>query len=599
METALIPEMYQPHAVIGVILIVFAVVYFEWLPPTIGFLLGVMALILTGTIAPAKILTGFSNQAIASVVLLILITAGVRDNFNVTALLDRLFGKITSYRWFMASMLSKVALLSSFVNNTPVVVLMTPYVFEWAKKRNISPSKLLIPLSYATITGGMITLIGTSTTLVLNGFLIDQDLHELNSVHLLLTGLAVTVSCVLFLILLSDRILPDRMDVLKKFQANSREYLIEKRLREDSPLIGQNVASGGLRNLNGVYLVEIIREEETIRPVRPQEEIRKDDILIFAGNTDNIIDVTLSELGVRLPKNLTPEDEDQIRVVEAVISGNSGMIGKTVKNATFRERYDAAVVAIHRHGERLSGKIGNIRLKAGDVLLLYTGMDFRDRVELYKDLIVITGDDAAGKRKRPDSKYRIGATLVIAAVLLITQAFHLFTSLLIIFTFMVSVKLITIRNVKRDLDPAMIALLVLSITLGEAMIKSGGGELMAGYSVNFLKQMGPVWVLVGLMCLTTLLTSFVTNVGAVAIAFPIALAVSKTLEINGDPLFLGVAFAASAAFLTPIGYQTNLIVYGPGGYSFSDFFRIGLPVTLIYLTVATVMIVLLFGDSFA
>lgn len=597
MEYQLFPPDYHPYVVIVILVLLFTSIYSRLFTPTISFLLGTMLLIITGLIAPKTILVGFSNESIASVVMLILITAGIQNNFNITALLDRLFGKIKSFRVFMALLLSKVALLSSMVNNTPVVVLMTPYVFDWGKKRNISPSKLLIPLSYATICGGMITMIGTSTTLVLNGFLIDTNQIQLKALDLLIIGVMVTVMCLIFLILFSDKILPDRMDIIEKFTSNRREYLIEKRLRSDSPLINKTIADGGLREMKGIYLVEIIRDNEVIRPVAPTEIIQKDDILIFAGNTENIIDVTRTDLGIRLPEDLAPYSGSIHQVVEGVVSSNSSLIGKSVKEAEFRERYDAAVVAIHRYGEKLSGKIGNIKLIAGDVILMYTGQEFRNRVDLYKDIIVITGEEMQiGPPYR--SKVRVGIVALTAIVLLITQAFSLFTSLLIIFAMLVAFQIVTIKNIKRDLDPGLVALLVLSITIGEAMIQTGTGDFLALHTLNFLESYGPIWLLVGLMVLTTLLTSFVTNIGAVAIAFPIALALTQSTGIDGAPLFLGVTFAASAAFLTPIGYQTNLIVYGPGGYSFGDFIRIGIPMTLIYLTTASLMIIFLYSDIF-
>jgi di/tricarboxylate transporter len=597
MDFQLFPAEFHPYVVIGVLILIFTSIYTGIFTPTVSFLLGTMILIITGMISPADILIGFSNQSIASVIMLILITAGLQNNFNTSSLLDRIFGKINSYKTFLAVLLTKVAVLSSVVNNTPVVVLMTPYVFEWGKKRNISPSKLLIPLSYATICGGMITIIGTSTTLVLNGFLIDTGQVQLKSTDLLFTGLTVTIICLLFLILFSNRILPDRMDIIEKFHRNRREYLIEKRLRKGSPLVNKTIVDGGLRELNGVYLVEIVRDDEVITPVNPQEIIQQNDILIFAGSTENIIDVTLTDLGIRLPDELTPTSGHIHQVVEGVISSNSSLVNKTVKDAQFRDRYDAAVVAIHRHGEQLRGKIGNIKLMAGDVLLMYTGQDFRNRIDLYKDIIVITGEEMQqGPPYR--SKVRVAIVAITALIMLFTQAFNLFTSLLIIFSMLVAFQIITIKNMKRDLDAGLVAMLVLSITIGEAMIKTGTGDFLADNTLSFLQYYGPVWVLVGLMILTTILTSFVTNIGAVAIAFPIALALSESMGMEGAPFFLGITFAASAAFLTPIGYQTNLIVYGPGGYSFGDFIRIGIPMTIIYLFCASSMILYLYRDIF-
>lgn len=587
----------QPYFVLAVIALLFISIYLEWLKPAVSFLFAALLLIIFGIITPEQVLDGFSNESIASVVLLILITAGIRSNFNVELFLNKVFGKAKSYRGFLISMMSKVAVLSSFVNNTPVVVLMTPYVFNWGKKNNISPSKLLIPLSYATIIGGMITLIGTSTTLVLNGFLLEQQLEGLNPLELLLTGTVVAIPCLLFLTLFSDKLLPNRMDILEKFQANKRQYLIEKRLSYNSPLIGKSVLEGGLRNLSGVYLVEIVRNDTTISPVNPKEVIQSDDILIFAGNTDNIVDLTLTDIGVELPEKLTPSSNGKLRVVESVVSNNSSLIGKTIKQSNFRERYDAAVIAVHRNGEKLSGKIGRITIKAGDVLLMFAGEDFNDRVDLFKDLYIITGETKEIDRNTNNifKLIFIGAFVIL---LIVSQAFNLFLSLLMIFSLMVGMKLITLKNIKRDLDINLVAILVLSLSIGEAMINTGTGELVAKQALGLLQPYGKIAVLAGLMVVTALLTSFVTNIGAVAIAFPLALAITSGMNIDGAPFYLAIAFAASSAFLTPVGYQTNLIIYGPGGYNYKDFLRIGAPVSLIYLTVALITIVSLYQDVF-
>jgi len=591
----LIAVEYQPYCVLIIVVLLFVIIYKEWLKPAVAFLVATLLLVVFSIITPKEILEGFSNQSIASIVLLILITAGLRSNFNIEIFLDKAFGKAKGYRSFLASMMTKVALLSTIINNTPVVVMMTPYVFNWGKKNNISPSKLLIPLSYATIIGGMITIIGTSTTLVLNGFLIENNLNAISSIHLLIIGSFVLIFCLAFLFLSSNSLLPNRVDILEEFEANKREYLIEKRLSKESPLVGKTVYEGGLRNLNGVYLVEIVRNNNIISPVKPSEMIQENDILIFAGNTDNVVDLTLANIGTELPAKLSSTQTENIKVVESVISANSSLIGKSIKESNFRERYDAAVVAIHRNGEKLSGKIGRITIKAGDVLLMYAGSEFNNRVDLYKDLYVISGEEKEIK-KTTNNKYKFITLLAIVMVLLASQLFSLFVSLLIIFAAMVMMKLVTLKNVKRDLDINLIVILVLSLSLGEAMIKSGAGDLIARQSLSIMSGQQPIVILAGLMILTTILTSFITNVGAISIAFPLTLAVVTNLGIDGIPFYLGIAFSASAAFLTPIGYQTNLIVYGPGGYTFKDFMKIGFPTTLIYLITTLLIIGYLFSD---
>jgi di/tricarboxylate transporter len=593
----IIPAEIQPFVVMGVIVLLFIFLFKEIFKPTVTFLIAVLILVITGILSPRDVLDGFSNQSLASIVLLILITAGIRSNFNIYGFLDSIFGRIKTYKTFLASMMAKVAILSSFVNNTPVVVLMTPYVFEWGKKHKISPSKLLIPLSYSTIVGGMITVIGTSTTLVLNGFLIKNDLEPINPINLLIIGSAVAISGIVFLIITSSRLLPDKRDLIETFENQKREYLIEKRLSKDSPLIGQRVKEGGLRNLTGVYLVEIVRGQQIISPVNPNESIEKEDILIFAGNTDKIVDLSLSNLGIELPDKLTPTGQGKIQVVEGVISANSSLIGKTIKESNFRERYDAAVVAVHRNGEKLSGKIGWIKIKAGDVLLMYVGDNFQKRVDIYKDLYVISGEQQELLPKK-NNTIKLLSLIGVVLALLVSQFFGLFISLLIIFSLMVFMKLITVQNVKRDLDINLVVILVLSLALGQAMIKTGSGALIAHEVVALLQPYGNIALLIGITIITTILTSFITNVGAIAIAFPLALATIQNLNIDGTPFYLAIAFAASAAFMTPIGYQTNLIVYGPGGYTFKDFLKVGIPMTIVYLSVALGTIILLFPEVF-
>lgn len=586
----------QPYAVLVILITMFTSVYMQWLKPTVAFLFAALVLVIFGIITPRQVLEGFSNQAIASVVIVILLTAGIRENFNIELFLDKAFGRVKTYKAFLLSMMSKVALLSSFVNNTPVVVLMTPYVFSWGRKNNISPSKLLIPLSYATILGGMITVIGTSTTLVLNGFLLENKLSPINPIDLLVVGSAVAVICISFLVIFSSKLLPSRTDIIERFELNKREYLIEKRLSDKSKLIGKSVTDGGLRNLNGVYLVEIIRNEQLITPVSPSEIILSEDILIFAGNTDNIIDLTLTDIGIELPPKLTPSTKGKVKVVEAVVSANSSLLGKTVKESNFRERYDAAVIAIHRNGEKLSGKIGRISLKAGDVLLMYTGDQFSGRVDLFKDLYIIAGEEKEIRPGRSNIN-KLYVMLSAIVVLLSGQFFNLFVSLLILLSLAVAMRLVTLKHVKRDLDINLLIILVLSISIGEAMINSGAGMLIGAGLVGLLSDYGCLAILFGLMVVATLLTSFITNVGAIAICFPLALAISNELGLDGGPFFLAIAFASSAAFLTPIGYQTNLIVYGPGGYNFRDFLKIGFPVTALYLLTAFLLIILLYKEQ--
>lgn len=591
----MIADNFQPLFVLFVVFLLFLLIYKEYLKASVSFLLAVLLFSITGILTPSEVLSGFSNESIASILMLILITTGLRKNFPLEQLFDAVFKSATTYRGFMFRMMSQVALLSSIINNTPVVALMTPYVVEWGKKHNIAPSKLLIPLSYATIMGGMITLIGTSTTLILNGFLQDYNHPSLLFEDLFTIGISVTVSGIAFILFIGYKLLPDHKDILKTYSENKREYIVETRVLPNSKLIGKNLLAAGLRNLKGVYLVEILRDSRMISPVGPSEVLEKDDILFFAGNTKDIVDLINSDLGIELPTTARSFDNDNAEIVEAVMNNFSSLINKTVKQSDFRNRYNAAIVAIHRNGKKVSGRIGDIVLQAGDLLMLYTGSDFRDRVEIYRDLFVVSKLQDIVK---PGNKkyYALGLMAICAIVLLIFSQMTLFPALMIILCIMIGFGLITTSDVKRELDLNMIIILVFSLAVGQAIIKTEAGNMVAMKIINLLEPYGNISILIGLLVITNLLASFIGNVGAVSISFPLAYAISNNLGIEGYPFFLTIAYAASAAFLTPISYQTNLIIFGPGGYKFKDFFKIGLPVNIIYLSTAMFVIIYRYRD---
>ena len=586
----MIAENFQPWFVLLVVFLLFLLIYKEYLKASVSFLLAVLLFSITGILTPSEVLSGFSNESIASILMLILITTGLRKNFQLEYLFDAVFKKANTYRGFLFRMMSQVAILSSIINNTPVVALMTPYVVEWGKKNNIAPSRLLIPLSYATIMGGMITLIGTSTTLVLNGFLQDFNHPSLLFEDLFIIGISVTVSGILFILFVGYKFLPDHKDVLKTYSENKREYIVETRVLPESKLIGKNLLKAGLRNLKGVYLVELLRGSRMISPVGPNEVLSEGDILFFAGNTKDIVDLINSDLGIELPTTARSYDSDKAEIVEAVMNNYSSLINKSVKQSDFRNRYNAAIVAIHRNGKKVSGRIGDIVLQAGDLLMLFTGSDFRDRVEIYRDLFVVSKLQNIVK---PGNKkyYALGLMAICAMILLIFSQMTLFPALMIILCIMIGFNLITTQDVKRELDLNMIIILVFSLAVGQAIIKTDAGNMVAMKIINLLEPFGNISILLGLLIITNLLASFIGNVGAVSISFPLAYAISNNLGIDGYPFFLTIAYAASAAFLTPISYQTNLIIYGPGGYKFKDFFRIGLPVNIVYLSVAMAVII--------
>ena len=578
-----------PWFVFGVIIIVFAAIYLFKVRPVVSMFCGVITMVIAGVISPAESVAGLSNPSILSVVILVLITSGLRSNYNLEAFIDKFYSRANSYRKFLFLMMSKVSIMSTVLNNTPVVALMTPYIVSWGRRNKIAPSRLLIPLSYATILGGMITVIGTSTTLVLNGFLLENGLSGLKQQELVLIGAPTAIIGIIFITLISKYLLPERSDIVERFRRNQREYLVSVKVLESSSIADKTVEEADLRHLQGIYLVEIIRDDQSISPVEPTTMINRGDLLVFAGDIERIVDLIQGVSGLRLPDGSVNDSIETMDVTEAVISSNSSLIGLTIRDTEFRARYDGAVVAVHRNGEKLSGRIGDIRLLSGDVLLIMAGRKFEERVDLYKDMYIITARSDRTP-KASNGSFRIFLLLATALTLFVTGAFDLFTSLLILFVLMVLLKLLGMRNIKRDLDFNMVGIMVLSLALGQALVQSGGGQLIADGIYDVAGSLGKTGILLVLMVITTILTSFVSNIGAVSIMFPIAYGLSNAMAVGDPSLYMAVTYSASCAFLTPIGYQTNMIIYGPGGYNFNDFLRIGLPFTALYIGMVYLLI---------
>lgn len=565
-----------PWIVLAVISAVIYSLLKDLLKPALTFFLGVSVLMVFGIVSPGEFLSGVSNQSIATIVLLILITAALNKNFNMEGLFDKAFEGVKRPKSFLLRMTGYVAVLSSILNNTPVVAIMTPYVYNWCKKCGIHPSKLLIPLSYATILGGMITVVGTSTNLVLNGFLDENGLKMLRFSDFFYLGILVTVVGIAYLYFVGYRLLPQHKEAFDDVKAKAPEYLIETQVSKNGKLIGSTIESAGLLSLQGVYLIEIHRNGQMIPMVSPNEVLEPLDLLIFMGKSDTIMDVVNSGIGLQLPKS-----GDDTEIIEAVIPANSSLAGQSSAKAKLSEDYNAELVALSRNGEKISGKMDNMRLKHGDLLLLSVDKNFFENANVIHDLVIlskISNNQAPKPIRRKIIIVLIG--LVMASTFL--GFINLFQACLFILSGMLGLKMFSFRDISKEIDIDLIVLLVSALTLGNALIKTNAAELISTNFIALFYPFGIIGILIGLFVLTALLTSFVTNVAAISIAFPIAYSVSSKLNIDGTPLFVTIVYAASAAFITPIGYQTNWMVYGPGNYTSKDFIKVGFPLAIIY-----------------
>lgn len=568
----------QGYVLIIVVFLVFAL-YREWFNPALTFFIVTVALLLGRIITPAELLQGLSNPQIIIIFLLMLVTAGIRIIFGSDAL-SRLFNPRLSPKAFLFRVMVTVSSLSSVLNNTPIVAFMIPYVKDWARRTGNPASKFLIPLSFATILGGMITVIGTSTNLVLNGLVMQYNLPLLEFRDFFFLGVAVTVCGGLYLFFIGYRLLPSNANEIDALRENLKEYIIETEIGRGSKLIGKSVKEAGLRNLQDVFLVEIIRDDRVISPVAPDEVLEEKDALFFSGNTQSIYQLIKEDNGLSVPEDHETEPNEHFNFVEAVIPANSELIGVRIRDSDFRKRFDASIIAIHRNGKRVPGKVGEMHLAGGDFLLLLAG-DHRENGNYEKDLFFLS---VPKKVKTPKNKNLRYAGILSVALLIcgVVGIFPLFTVCLVILTGLVFLGILGLTEIRRELDLSLLLILVCSLALGVGLEKSGAADTIAFVMVSASDNFGPVAVLTALFLSTILLTALITNAAAVSIMFPIAMAVAEQSHLSYTPFFVAIAFAASGDFMTPIGYQTNLMVYGPGGYTFRDFFRVGTPLTLMY-----------------
>jgi len=549
------------------------------------FLLAVAAFLLAGIIEVPAFTEGLSNRSVLTIFLLIVLTGGINDYFNLSALFDFIFRNTRTAQGFIMRMGVGVAGVSAFMNNTPVVAMMMPYVYQWGKKNEVNPSQLLMPLSFAAIMGGVITLIGTSTNLVLNGLMEENGVPTFALFDFAIPGLLVTVVCLAALTLIAPRLLAGKGEHVLEEDLLKREYLVETRILSGAPMIGKTVEEAGLRNLEGGYLVEIIREKRHLAPVSPGELLYAGDVLLFAGDTHTILELIKQHRGLEFSKDRKFQLPENAQIIEAVVAQNSALERQTAKQASFREKFDAAIIGIHRHGERLSGKLGAIPLHTGDLLMMTVGPDFSSRNAKTRDLVVIN------KIKKPQVLSPMRKRLFIASLLLVILAMSLswlslFEGLLALFMSQLLLQMITVDKVRRSVSFDLLVVLISALALGKGLIECGAAAWLTDHLFAGAAAWPPLCVLLAIFGVTFLLTSLVTNVAAIAIIFPVIYSLSLSSAIPTPALFLTAAYGASCCFATPFAYQTNLMIMELGNYRFKDFLRVGLPLSMLYAAVS-------------
>ena len=543
-------------------------------------MIGAMVILLgTGILDAREALAGFSNSGVITVAALFIVAAGIRASGGIDGIAT-LLGTPRTVKGALSRLTLPVAAASAFLNNTPIVAALIPVVERWCRIANLPPGKLYIPLSYATILGGTITMIGTSTNLVVNGEYQRLTGHAgFGIFDITPIGLILAAVGLLYVLFVLPRLLPDRREAESAFN-NPKQYTVEVAVAHDGPLVGKTIAEAGLRGLGRIFLAEIERHGSIVTAVSTEERLQGGDRLIFVGETDAIVDL-LRIKGLVASDTTEPVLSRQFperRIVEAVVSRDCEGVGRTIRDGRFRDRYGAVVLAVARNGQPIPGNLGSIQLRAGDLLLLEARPAFVTRQRASTDFLLLSDLDA---ETPAHDRAAWGWAILIAVVSLAAfEILDMLTAALMGAAAMVATRCLTVTEARRAVDLPVIFTIAGSFALGEGLRVSGAAAYLATELLE-LAHGNPLLLLVLTYTVVSLLTEVITNNAAALLVLPIAIALSNALHLPPEPFVVAVMFAASASFATPIGYQTNLMVYGPGGYRFLDFARVGLPLNVL------------------
>jgi di/tricarboxylate transporter len=592
----------------------------------------VVVLLVTGILAPGEALAGFANEGVATVGVLYLVGAGIQETGAIATIARVLFGRPKSLLGGICRVVFPNIGLSAFMNNTPLVQIMIPAVNDFAKANRIAASKLMIPLSYAAILGGTMTLIGTSTNLVVQGMLVKEAASQeaaarggelldaksrvapVSMFTITPIGLPAAIIGGIYVIFAARYLLPDRRPPLSTTD-DTKEFTVEMQVEADSPLVGQTIEVAGLRHLPGLFLAEIDRDGNSMPAVSPREKLRGGDRLLFVGIVESIVEL-------QRIRGLVPAADDvfhlkvprpQRCLIEAVVSNTCPLIGMTIRDSRFRSHYNAVIVAVARNGQRLHQKIGDIVLHAGDVLLVEAHPSFADQQKSSRDFFLVSKVEESTPPKHELSLVAVGIFLAmilavsgrdlvevaasvvpaLAPVAAWLPQTSMLMAALLAGTAMLATRCLAIETARKSIDWQVLVAIAASFALGAALQKSGAAQMIAESTTAIAR--GNAWLTLAMIYLITLIvTELITNNAAAALMFPFALATARTLGVSYLPFVIAVMMAASAGFATPIGYQTNLMVYGPGGYRFSDYVKIGVPLDLLIMAVTVALAPLVF-----
>ncbi|UUM30358.1 SLC13 family permease [Vibrio japonicus] len=531
---------------------------------------------MAGLIEVGDVATNFTNSSLLTLVLLIVASAAIEKTMLISwvsrSLSTGCLGTV------VAKLGLSTAFLSSFTNNTAVVVSLISAI---KRNQQHAPSKLLIPLSYAAILGGTLTLIGTSTNLIINSFVEDAGLPSLGFFTPSMIGLSVLVAGLMILIPLSY-LLPSYED----HNQDELSYFLEAKVEPGSPLVGRSINENNLRALRKLFLAEVVRDGKTIAPVEPDFVLQARDSLLFCGDVESV--ATLQDI-----QGLTLFGQHHLNgqsFVEVVVSSSASFCNKTLKSSHFRDRFDAVVVAIRRGHERLQGGLGNITLNAGDTLVLVPGKRFeQERRAHRKEFVVVNDlDSSARLDARKSTMVLLGFASVIVSALL--GWVPLIKGLSVFLLVAVFSGIVQLSELRRRFPIDIVVIVGSALSIAQLMLSSGLSESLGQMFMESFNGWGVFGALVATYLLTLVLTELVTNNAAAALAFPLGYSMAISYGVDPMPFIMAILFGASASFISPYGYQTNLLVYSVGNYKLTDYIRVGIPISIVYSVLVLALI---------
>ncbi len=527
---------------------------------------------------------GMGNTGLITVGVLFVVVAGLVQTGAMELVAGPIIGQPKTAQSALLRLLTPVTLLSAFLNNTPVVAMFMPVVEDICKRSSISPSRLYLPMAYAATFGGCCTLVGTSTNLIVQGLLTESGHPGMNMFDLAWVGIPCAIVGVTYFLTIGQVLIPDRKPALTTHD-DPREYTVEMMVLADGPLVGKSIEDAGLRHLPGLFLARIERAGEEIAPVAPRERLCGGDQLVFAGVLDSVVDLQRMRGLTRIPESATAINTSVTnrQLIEAVVSSRCPLVGTSIREGEFRSYYNAAVVAVARGGERLKGKIGDIVLEPGDTLLLETDEDFLLRQRNSSHFFLVSGVENSQPVRR--DRAWVALALMVGMVTIAALGWlDLLTAAFITAGWMIALGCCSLNQARQSVDWSLLVVIAAALGVGRAIQLSGLAEVAAQNIIGFAGGQ-PWWVLAAVYLVATVFTELVTNNAAAVLLFPIAMASAHSLGADPMPFVIAIAMGASAGFATPFGYQTNMMVYGPGGYHFTDYLRAGIPLDIIFMIV--------------